>query len=58
MWEYHWVSEQELGIIQTEHSSLSFYFSKTDPDQIRSVEHVYGARADLRISLDIKQPAI
>lgn len=30
-----------------EHSSLSFYFSKRDPDQIRSVAHVHGASADI-----------
>jgi hypothetical protein len=30
-----------------EHSSLSFYFSKIDPDQIRSVAHVHGASSDI-----------
>ena len=30
-----------------EHSSLSFYFSKTDPYEIRSVAHVHGASADV-----------
>ena len=30
-----------------EQSSLSFYFSKRDADQIRSAVHVHGASADV-----------